>query len=129
MIQTPEGANIGAVFSDIEDAIKDFMEEPIGFKKILYLDKLEQMLKESKEKDSSHNPFLEFGISEVWFRIWQHDESWIEEYLDELESRITATNSKSELAMLYGLLPYSSGNKFKEKIDNLNSMIYKKMQR
>lgn len=128
MAETPEGKDIGLIIPEIESAIRDFMDEPIGFKKILKLDILERVLKEFRERNNLHDPSLNYGIADVWYRVWLHDESWIEKYLDELELRVNAANSKAELGMLWSLLPYKSGNNFKEKIDKLYSTIYQKMQ-
>ncbi len=128
MAGVPEGKNVGLIIPEIESAIEDFMDEPIGFKKILQLDILERVLKEFREKNNLHDPSLNYGIADVWYRIWLHDESWIEKYLHELEVRIDAANSKAELGMLWSLLPYKSGNNFKDQIDKLNAIIYQKMQ-
>lgn len=124
---TPEEKNIAKSNKATQKAIKDFINEPIGFMKVLKLDHLEQVLNKNIERLNQKDRFINYGISDVWSIIWQQNKTWVENYLDELEKAINSTTNKAELGMLYGLIPYNSISDPDNRIEKLNLIIYTKM--
>lgn len=110
-------------------AIDAFMKAPIGPAKILKLDAAKEALKQDRVNNRRLDPLHEYGVEDLWYRVWQIDKSWIDNYLGNLEQLINSTDNKKALSAILSLLPYNSGNEYKDRVGKLDELIHEKKSR
>ncbi len=114
--------------NEAKKAIDDFMHEQIGPLKVQKMDIAKKALLDDQAANNRVDTFQEYGVHELWYRIWQKEKNWIKRYIVKLEKAAIATKTKKELDILTILIPYSAGSEYKERIDKLDDFIREKIE-
>lgn len=114
--------------NESKKAIDDFMHEQIGPLKVQKMDIAKNALLSDQIANHRVDTFQEYGIHELWYRIWQKEKGWIKKYIVKLEKAAIAAKTKKELDILTILIPYSAGSEYKERVNKLDDFIHEKIE-